>query len=113
MMRSTPAARQIVRLALEQGAGLRASGHSCCFEVRSLPATTGRMVDMEPATATCVPCRRLLGDRHRGTVDFEQLVVAVQRIEEQGAGGKGIGDDDVRAGPDVIAHAPRARHRDG
>ena len=54
MMRSTPAAARLSALRLNRARAF-ASGHSCCFEVRSLPATTGRMVDIEPATATRWP----------------------------------------------------------
>jgi hypothetical protein len=74
---------------------------------RSPRATTGRIVENEPAIATGAPiAASSTASRtqpHGDAIELADVAVALHRIEQKRACGEGVGGDDFGAGPQVIA----------
>ena len=75
--------------------------------LRSPPATTGRMTEIEPPTGTR-PVGSLPGELDGEAIDPLDVVTATEMVEQQRARRVRVGDDQLGAGVDV-ARAPRAR----
>ena len=92
---------EIVHLALEQGAGL-------AFRPFALLGGPVAALDHGPhrgdraRDGDRTVCSRGLGERDGGLIDADQVGVAAQGIEEQGAGGEGVGRDQFRSRADIV-----------